>query len=49
MEINKEKKKWAIVEEKDGVHVRPIKNGKIIDTPIIKKFDYRNKKDQNKV
>lgn len=43
MKKNKKKEKWAIVEEEDGVHVRPMKNGKIIDTPVIKRFDYRKK------
>ena len=41
MKKNKKKDKWVIVEEEDGVHVRPMKNGKIIDTPVIKRFDYR--------
>lgn len=27
---------WAVTEEKDGVHVRPIVDGEIIDTPIEK-------------
>lgn len=43
MKKNKKKEKWVIVEEEDGVHVRPMKNGKIIDTPVIKRFDYRKK------
>lgn len=27
---------WAVTEEKDGVHVRPIVDGEILDTPIEK-------------
>jgi hypothetical protein len=27
---------WAVTEEKDGVHVRLIKNGEILDTPVAK-------------
>ena len=27
---------WAVTEEKDGVHVRPVVNGEVIDTPVEK-------------
>ena len=27
---------WAVTEEKDGIHVRPIVDGAILDTPIEK-------------
>lgn len=37
------KTKWAVVEEKDGIHVRPVVNGKIIDTPVVKKYSYKKK------
>ena len=42
------KKKWIVIEEEDGIHVRPIRDGKIIDTPIIKKISYREKKTRTK-
>ena len=28
--------KWAVTEEKDGIHVRPVVDGEIIDTPVEK-------------
>lgn len=49
MEPQKEKKKkWVVVEEEDGIHVRPIRNGKTIDTPIVKKINYKEKKTRTK-
>ena len=27
---------WAVTEEEDGVHVRPVENGEILDTPVKK-------------
>ncbi len=46
--MKSKKKKWAVIEEEDGIHVRPIRDGKIIDTPIVKRFNYRNKKTRTK-
>lgn len=42
------KRQWAVIEENDGVHVRPIKDGKIIETPIVKRISYKNKKTKTK-
>jgi hypothetical protein len=46
--MKSKKKKWAVIEEEDGIHVRPLRDGKIIDTPIVKKFSYREKKTRTK-
>ena len=42
---------WAVIEEEDGnVHVRPVIDGEIIDTPVEKVEDYskKNKKKKGK-
>ena len=46
--MKSKKKKWAVIEKEDGIHVRPLRDGKIIDTPIVKKFSYREKKTRTK-
>lgn len=35
-EKKEEKVEFAVTEEKDGVHVRPVVDGKVIDTPVEK-------------
>lgn len=35
IEVEPEKEQWAVTKEEDGnVHVRPVVNGEIIDTPV---------------
>lgn len=34
-EINSEEETWAVTQEDDGVHVRPVVDGEIIETPVV--------------
>ena len=46
-----EEEQWAVLEEEDGnVHVRPVIDGEIVDTPVEKVEDYskKNKKKKGK-
>ena len=52
IEVEPEKEQWAVTKEEDGnVHVRPVVNDEIIDTPverIIKPKSSKNKKSSKK-
>ena len=52
IEVEPEKEQWTVTKEEDGnVHVRPVVNGEIIDTPvekIIKPKSNKNKKHSKK-
>ena len=49
VEIVEEKEQWAVTEEEDGnIHVRPVVDGEIIDTPIEEYHDYRKEKPKKK-
>ena len=52
IEVEPEKEKWTVTEEEDGnVHVRPVVNDEIIDTPvekIIKPKSTKKKKSSKK-
>lgn len=37
----KNKRQWVVTEEKDAIHVRPMINGKILDTPVEKRISYK--------
>ena len=50
VEIAEEKKEqWAVTKEENGsIHVRPVVDGEIIDTPIEEYHDYREEKRKKK-
>lgn len=43
-EIEEVTEKWTVTEEEDGIHVRPVVDGEIIDTPIEKVIKPKKKK-----
>ena len=44
-----EEEQWAVTREENGsVHVRPVVDGEIIDTPIEEYHDYREEKTKKK-
>ena len=49
LEIIEEKEQWAVTEEEDGnIHVRPVVDGEIIDTPIEETITYKEPKAKKK-
>lgn len=49
VEIVEEKEQWAVTEEEDGnIHVRPVVDGEIIDTPIEEIITYKEPKPKKK-
>lgn len=49
LEIIEEKEQWAVTEEEDGnIHVRPVVDGEIIDTPIEETIAYKEPKVKKK-
>lgn len=48
VEIVEEKEQWAVTQEEDGIHVRPVVNGEIIDTPVEKTEKPKTKKTTKK-
>lgn len=47
-EIVEEKEQWAVTEEDGNIHVRPVVDGKIIDTPIEETITYKEPKPKKK-
>lgn len=47
-EIEEVTEKWTVTEEEDGIHVRPVVDGEIIDTPIEKVIKPKKKKKTKK-
>ena len=41
-----EQTKWAVTKENDSIHVRPVVNGEIIDTPVEKVEKPKRKKNK---
>lgn len=47
--IEVEPEQWAVTEEEDGnIHVRPVVDGEIVDTPVEKVEDYSKKNKKKK-
>ena len=47
--VEEEQEQWAVTREENGsVHVRPVVDGEIIDTPIQEYHDYREEKPKKK-
>lgn len=47
--VEEEQEQWAVTREENGsVHVRPVVDGEIIDTPIEEYHDYREEKPKKK-
>lgn len=48
VEIVEEKEQWDVTEENGSIHVRPVVDGEIIDTPIEKIITYKESKPKKK-
>ena len=47
--VEEEQEQWAVTEEEDGnIHVRPVVDGEIIDTPIEEIITYKEPKSKKK-
>lgn len=47
--VKEEQEQWAVTREENGsVHVRPVVDGEIIDTPVEEYHDYREEKPKKK-
>ena len=46
--VKEEKEQWAVTEEDGTIHIRPVVDGEIIDTPIEETITYKEPKPKKK-